>query len=167
MIRLKTPVIVEGKYDKIRLSNIIDAPIFTTDGFRIFKDKDKQEMLRSLASRRGIVIFTDSDGAGFVIRNFLKGIVEPRYIKNAYIPDIEGKEKRKRTPSKEGKLGVEGMSPEIIISALVATPFSRSEFHFTSTFCCKIVKHIANALYSHFIISITRIPTIKASYNIP
>ena len=96
----------------------MDATIVETSGFGIFKDKDKQEMLRSLAERRGIIIFTDSDGAGFVIRNFIKGIVDPQYIKNAYIPDIEGKEKRKRQSSKEGKLGVEGMSPELIISAL-------------------------------------------------
>ena len=118
MIAVKEVIIVEGRYDKNTLSQIVDATIIETDGFRIFKDKDKQEMLRSLARRRGIIIFTDSDGAGFVIRNFLKGIVEPGYIKNAYIPDIEGKEKRKRAPSKEGKLGVEGMKTEIIMSAL-------------------------------------------------
>ncbi len=118
MISVKEVIIVEGRYDKNTLSQIVDATIVETEGFGIFKDKDKQEMLRSLARRRGIIIFTDSDGAGFVIRNFIKGIIEPRFIKNAYIPDIEGKEKRKREASKEGKLGVEGMSPEIIISAL-------------------------------------------------
>ncbi len=118
MISIREVIIVEGRYDKNTLSQIVDATIVETKGFGIFKDKDKQEMLRSLAKRRGIIIFTDSDGAGLVIRNFIKGIVDPRYIKNAYIPDVEGKEKRKSSPSKEGKLGVEGMSPEIIISAL-------------------------------------------------
>lgn len=118
MISIKEVIIVEGRYDKNTLSQIVDATIVETGGFGIFKDREKQEMLRSLARRRGIIIFTDSDGAGFVIRNFIKGIVEPQYIKNAYIPDIQGKEKRKASPSKEGKLGVEGMSPEIIIAAL-------------------------------------------------
>lgn len=118
MISVKEVIIVEGRYDVNTLSQLVDATIVETGGFGIFKDKDKQEMLRSLARRRGLIIFTDSDGAGFVIRNFLNGIIEPQYIKNAYIPDIKGKERRKSAPSKEGKLGVEGMSPEIIISAL-------------------------------------------------
>lgn len=118
MISVKEVIIVEGRYDVNTLSQIVDATIVETGGFGIFKDKDKQEMLRSLARRRGLIIFTDSDGAGFVIRGFLNGIIDPRYIKNAYIPDIEGKERRKTAPSKEGKLGVEGMTPEIIISAL-------------------------------------------------
>jgi len=118
MISVKEVIIVEGRYDKNTLSQIVDATIVETEGFGIFKNKDKQEMLRNLARRRGLIIFTDSDGAGFVIRNFIKGIVEPQFIKNAYIPDILGKEKRKRDASKEGKLGVEGMKPEIIISAL-------------------------------------------------
>lgn len=118
MIKIKEVIIVEGRYDVNTLSQIVDATIVETSGFGIFKDKDKQGMLRSLAERRGIIIFTDSDGAGFVIRNFISGIVDSRYIKNAYIPDIQGKEKRKNAPSKEGKLGVEGMSPEIIINAL-------------------------------------------------
>lgn len=118
MIKVKEVIIVEGRYDVNTLSQIVDATIVETSGFGIFKDKDKQAMLRSLAERRGIVILTDSDGAGFVIRNFLNGIVDPKFIKNAYIPDIHGKEKRKRTPSGEGKLGVEGMSPDIIIDAL-------------------------------------------------
>ncbi len=118
MISIKEVIVVEGKYDKNTLSQIVDATIVETSGFRIFKDKKSQDMLRSLAQRRGIIIFTDSDGAGFVIRNFISGIVEPRYVKHAYIPDILGKERRKSAPSKEGKLGVEGMSPEIIIEAL-------------------------------------------------
>ena len=118
MLKVSEVIIVEGRYDKNLLSQIVDATIITTEGFGIFKDKDKQAMLRSLAERRGLVILTDSDGAGFVIRNFLKGCVDPKYIKHAYIPDILGKEKRKTAPSREGKLGVEGMSPEVIISAL-------------------------------------------------
>ena len=120
MISVREVIVVEGRYDINTLSQIVDATIVETGGFALFKDKDKQEMLRSLARRRGIIILTDSDGAGFVIRNFIKGIVEPQYIKNAYIPDIEGKERRKSAPSKEGKLGVEGMSAEVIITALRA-----------------------------------------------
>ena len=91
MIRLKTPVIVEGKYDKIRLSNIIDAPIFTTDGFRIFKDKERVAMLRRLAAARGLVILTDSDSAGFVIRRYLQGVIPPEQIRHAYCPLVAGK----------------------------------------------------------------------------
>jgi len=120
MISVKEVIVVEGRYDVNTLSQIVDTTIVETGGFALFKDKDKQEMLRSLARRRGIIILTDSDGAGFVIRNFIKGIVEPKFIKNAYIPDIMGKERRKTAPSKEGKLGVEGMKAEVIISALRA-----------------------------------------------
>ncbi len=118
MLKVSEVIIVEGRYDKNVLSQIVDATIITTEGFGIFKNKEKQAMLRSLAKRRGLVVLTDSDGAGFVIRNFLKGCVEPQYIKHAYIPDIPGKEKRKSAPSCEGKLGVEGMTPEIILDAL-------------------------------------------------
>lgn len=118
MIKIKEAVIVEGKYDKIKLSNFIDGLIITTDGFGIFKNKEKQALIRYLAQTRGILVLTDSDGAGFVIRNFLKGAVPPEKIKNAYIPDIFGKEKRKDKPSKEGKLGVEGISEEIICRAI-------------------------------------------------
>ena len=118
MISIKEVIVVEGKYDKNTLSQIVDATIIETSGFGIFKDKKSQDMLRSLAKRRGIVVFTDSDGAGFVIRNFISGIVDPQYVKHAYIPDIMGKERRKSAPSKEGKLGVEGMSPQIIVEAL-------------------------------------------------
>lgn len=118
MISVKEVIIVEGRYDVNTLGQIVDATIVETGGFGIFKDKDKQAMLRSLAHRRGLIILTDSDGAGFVIRNFLNSILDPALIKHAYIPDIEGKEKRKSSPSKEGKLGVEGMRPEIIIEAL-------------------------------------------------
>lgn len=119
MIKIKEAVIVEGKYDKIKLSNFIDGLIITTDGFGIFNNKEKQILIRHLAKTRGILVLTDSDGAGFVIRNFLKGTVPSNQIKNAYIPDIFGKEKRKEKPSKEGKLGVEGISEDIICNAIV------------------------------------------------
>lgn len=118
MIKIKEAVIVEGKYDKIKLSNFIDGLIITTDGFGVFKNKEKQMLIRHLAETRGILILTDSDGAGFVIRNFLKGAVPSNCIKHAYIPDIFGKEKRKDKPSKEGKLGVEGISEEILCQAI-------------------------------------------------
>lgn len=118
MISISEVIVVEGKYDKNTLSQIVDATIVETSGFGIFKDKKTQDMLRSLARRRGLIIFTDSDGAGLVIRNFIASVVEPQYIKHAFIPDIEGKERRKITPSREGKLGVEGMKPDIIIEAL-------------------------------------------------
>ena len=118
MLKLKEAVIVEGKYDKQRLSQFLDAPIITTSGFRIFNDKEKQTLIRTLAKERGIVVMTDSDSAGGVIRNFLKGITDTNNVKHCYIPQIEGKEKRKSTPSKEGFLGVEGLSEEILREAL-------------------------------------------------
>ena len=118
MIKIDQAVIVEGKYDKIKLSSIIDAVIIETEGFGIFKDKEKQKLIRKLADKKGIVIMTDSDSAGFVIRSFLSGIVSPDKITHVYIPDILGKEKRKDMPSKEGKLGVEGLDVEIITEAL-------------------------------------------------
>lgn len=118
MIKIKEAIIVEGKYDKIKLSNFIDGLIITTDGFGVFKNKEKQALIRHLAQTRGLLILTDSDGAGFVIRNFLKGTVPSDKIKNAYIPDIFGKEKRKDKPSKEGKLGVEGISEKILCDAI-------------------------------------------------
>lgn len=121
MIQIQEAVIVEGKYDKIKLSNFVDGLIITTEGFGIFKDKEKQAMIRRLADKRGILVLTDSDGAGFVIRNFLKGCVPKEKIKHAYIPDIFGKEKRKDKPSKEGKLGVEGISEETIAKAIAAS----------------------------------------------
>ena len=119
MITIKEAVIVEGKYDKIKLSNFIDGLIITTEGFGVFKDKEKQQMIRHLAQVRGLFVLTDSDGAGFVIRSFLKGIVPPEQIKHAYIPDVFGKEKRKVTPSKEGKLGVEGLSEAMLSEAII------------------------------------------------
>ncbi len=118
MIKIKEAVIVEGKYDKIKLSGIIDTVIIETDGFAVFKDKEKQKLIRFLAEKRGIIIMTDSDSAGFKIRNFINGITKSENIKNVYIPDIYGKEKRKTEESKEGKLGVEGMKTEVIMSAL-------------------------------------------------
>lgn len=118
MIKLREAIITEGKYDKIKLSGLFDTVILTTDGFGIFKDKEKQRLVRRLAHERGILILTDSDSAGFVIRSFLSGIVEPQYVTHVYIPDIFGKEKRKDAPSKEGKLGVEGVRTEVILEAL-------------------------------------------------
>ncbi len=118
MIKIKQAVIVEGKYDKIKVSNILDTLIIETDGFGIFKDKNKQKLIRRLAETRGILILTDSDSAGFTIRSFLNGIVPQEQLINVYIPDIFGKEKRKSEPSKEGKLGVEGVKSDVIIDAL-------------------------------------------------
>lgn len=118
MIKINEVVIVEGKYDKIKLSSIIDAPIITTDGFEIFKNKQKMNYIREVAKVRGIVILTDSDSAGFLIRRHIMGSVPTNSIKNAYIPDVIGKEKRKEKASKEGKLGVEGVAKEVIIEAL-------------------------------------------------
>lgn len=127
MIRLNEVLVVEGRYDKNTLSQIFDATIIETGGFQIFSDKQKLSLLRRLAQARGLIILTDSDGAGFVIRNHLKGAIDPKYIKHAYIPDLMGKERRKSSPSKEGKLGVEGMSREVIIEALLRAGVSLSE----------------------------------------
>ena len=118
MVRIREAIVVEGRYDKNTLSQIVDAPILETSGFGIFKDKKQMELLRKVAKLRGLIVFTDSDGAGFVIRNHLKSAIDGRFLKHAYIPDIPGKEHRKSAPGKEGKLGVEGMSPEIILQAL-------------------------------------------------
>lgn len=118
MIKIREAIVVEGRYDKNTLSQIIDAPILETSGFGIMKDKAQLSLLRKVAETRGLVVFTDSDGAGFVIRNFLKGAIPAHRLKHAYIPDIYGKERRKSAPGKEGKLGVEGMRPEVIIDAL-------------------------------------------------
>ena len=118
MVKIKEAIVVEGRYDKNTLSQIVDAPILETSGFGIMKDKQQLKLLRKVAQSRGLIVFTDSDGAGFVIRNFLKGAIEPKYLLHAYIPDIPGKEKRKAAPGKEGKLGVEGMTPQIIEDAL-------------------------------------------------
>lgn len=118
MVRIREAIVVEGRYDRNVLSQIVDAPIFETHGFGIFKDKEQMALLRTVAARRGLIVLTDSDGAGFVIRNHIKSAIPGRYLKHAYIPDIPGKEKRKASPGKEGKLGVEGMRPEVILEAL-------------------------------------------------
>ena len=118
MIKIREAVVVEGRYDKNTLSQIVDAPILETAGFGIMKNKEQLTLLRKVAERRGLIVFTDSDGAGFLIRNFLKGAIPTNQLKHAYIPDIPGKEKRKSAPGKEGKLGVEGMTPAVIVDAL-------------------------------------------------
>ena len=118
MIRIREAIVVEGRYDKNTLSQIVDAPILETAGFGIFKDKQQMKLLRQVAEKRGLIVFTDSDGAGFVIRNHIKSAIDGKYLKHAYIPDIPGKERRKSAPGKEGKLGVEGMTPQIILNAL-------------------------------------------------
>ena len=118
MVKIKEAIVVEGRYDKNTLSQIVDATIFETSGFGIFKDKAQMALLRRVAEIRGLIVFTDSDGAGFVIRNHIKSAIPGKYLKHAYIPDVMGKEKRKTAPGKEGKLGVEGMTPQIILEAL-------------------------------------------------
>ena len=118
MIKIKEAIVVEGRYDKNTLSQIVDATIFETNGFGIFKDAQRMELLRRVAQKHGLIVFTDSDGAGFVIRNRIKSCIPAEYLKHAYIPDVYGKERRKREPGKEGKLGVEGMTKEVILDAL-------------------------------------------------
>lgn len=118
MVKVKEAIVVEGRYDKNTLSQIVDAPILETSGFGIFKDKQQMALLRRIAEVRGLVVFTDSDGAGFVIRNHIKSVIPGKYLKHAYIPDVYGKEKRKAAPGKEGKLGVEGMTREVILESL-------------------------------------------------
>ena len=118
MIKIKEAIVVEGRYDKNTLCQIVDAPILETSGFGIFKDKKQMDLLRKVAKVRGLIVFTDADGAGFVIRNHIKSAIPGQYLKHAYTPDIMGKERRKASPGKEGKLGVEGMRPEVIINAL-------------------------------------------------
>lgn len=127
MIKIKQAVIVEGKYDKIKLESILDTVIIATDGFGIFKDREKQLFIRTLAKKRGILVLTDSDSAGFVIRSFLSSIVPPESVTHVYIPDVFGKEKRKAEPSKEGKLGVEGVSTKIILDALKKAGITASD----------------------------------------
>lgn len=118
MVKIREAILVEGRYDKNTLAQLVDAPILETAGFGIFKDKKQLALLRQVAEKRGLIVFTDPDGAGFVIRNHIKSAIPAQYLKHAYVPDIMGKERRKRTPGKEGKLGVEGMRPEIILDAL-------------------------------------------------
>lgn len=142
-LKIKEVIVVEGKYDLNALKQIIDGVVITTGGFGVFNSKDKLALIRKMAASRGIIVLTDSDGAGFVIRNHLKGALPKNQVKHAYIPDVYGKERRKRTASKEGKLGVEGMRPEVIRQALIdcgatiegvdTTP--RAEITKTDLFC--------------------------------
>ena len=118
MVKIKEAILVEGRYYKNTLSQIVDATILETRGFGIFKDEQQRKLLRKIAQTRGLIVFTDSDGAGFVIRNHVKSAIPAAYLKHAYIPDIFGKERRKAAPGKEGKLGVEGMTREVILEAL-------------------------------------------------
>ena len=118
MIRIKEVIVVEGRYDKNTLSQAVDATIFETSGFGIFHNQQLLSLLRRMAQARGLIIHTDPDGAGFLIRSYLKGAIDPSLVRHAYVPDISGKERRKTAPSKEGKLGVEGMRPEVLVEAL-------------------------------------------------
>lgn len=118
MIKLEQAIVVEGKYDKNTLSQLVDAPIFETNGFGVMKDRALVALLRRAAGTRGLIVLTDSDGAGFVIRNYLKSVLPKQGVFHAYIPDVPGKERRKGKPGKEGKLGVEGMRPEVLLQAL-------------------------------------------------
>ena len=118
MVKIKEAIVVEGRYDKNTLSQILDATILETSGFGIFKNKEQMALLRKVAQVRGLIVFTDADGAGFVIRNHIKSAIPAKYLKHAYTPDILGKERRKAAPGKEGKLGVEGMTREVILESL-------------------------------------------------
>ena len=118
MKKIKEVIVVEGRYDKNTLSQVVDATVVTLGGFAVFNDREKLAFLRRLALERGLIVLTDSDGAGFVIRNYLKGALPRDLVKQAYSPDIHGKERRKRAPGKEGKLGVEGMRPQVLLESL-------------------------------------------------
>lgn len=127
MIRLEQAVIVEGKYDKIKLAALLDAPIITTDGFGVFRNAEKLGLIRRLAQQRGVILLTDSDGAGFVIRNKLAGMLPKEQVTHVYIPDLFGKERRKSSPSAEGKLGVEGMPVQILLDAFAKAGVTASQ----------------------------------------
>lgn len=118
MVKIREAIVVEGRYDKNTLSQIVDAPIFEAGGFQIMKDKAQLQLLRQVAQKRGLIVLTDADGGGLVIRNYLRSTISPQWVKHAYIPDVPGKERRKAQPGKEGKLGVEGMRPDTILEAL-------------------------------------------------
>ena len=117
-LRIKEAIVVEGRYDKSTLAGVVDTLILETAGFGVFKNEERLAFLRRVAAARGLIVLTDSDGAGFVIRNYLKGAIPKERLKHAYVPDVYGKERRKRAPGKEGKLGVEGMSPAVLLEAL-------------------------------------------------
>ena len=148
MIKINEAVIVEGKYDKIKLSNILDAFIIETDGFGIFKNKEKLAFIRRLAAERGIILLTDSDHSGFQIRNFISGAVPKECVKHLYIPDIYGKEKRKKAPSKEGKLGVEGISDSVL----------EKLFHTLGVECKKVNKDNRISNYDLYCAGISGVP---------
>ncbi len=118
MRKIKEVIVVEGRYDKNALSQVVDATVVTLGGFSVFNDKEKLAFLRRLAEKQGLIVLTDSDGAGFVIRSYLRGALPKEQVKQAYIPDVTGKERRKRRGGKEGKLGVEGMKPQVLLDAL-------------------------------------------------
>ncbi len=118
MLRIREAIVVEGRYDKIALEPLVDTAIFTTEGFGIFHDPEKMALLRAVAEKRGLIVLTDADGAGLVIRNRLRSCIDARYLKHAYIPDIPGRERRKAKPSREGTLGVEGMPVQVLREAL-------------------------------------------------
>ncbi|MBQ7737186.1 MAG: DUF4093 domain-containing protein [Oscillospiraceae bacterium] len=127
MLKLREAILVEGRYDKIALENVVDTEIFTSEGFGIFHDRKKMELLRRIAEHRGLIVFTDADGAGLVIRNRIRGCIDSRYLKHAYIPEIMGKERRKKTPSGSGLLGVEGMDAAVLEEALLRAGAERAE----------------------------------------
>ena len=139
MVKVREAIVVEGRYDKNTLLQVVDATVLETGGFGIFHDKMQLDLLRSIAKKCGLIVFTDADGAGLVIRNYLKGAIPAEFLKHAYTPDIMGKERRKATPGKEGKLGVEGMKPDVILEALrrAGATFDETEQHVSS----QITKH--------------------------
>ena len=134
MHSIKEVIVVEGRYDKNALSQIVDAVIIETSGFGIFNDEGKRKLLKKMAEAKGLIVLTDSDGAGFVIRNYIKGCVDPELVKHAYIPDVFGKERRKAKASKEGKIGVEGMRPEVLLDALIKAGATVDNVHIW--WCC-------------------------------
>lgn len=125
MLKIREAVVVEGRYDKIALSQVVDTVILTTEGFGLFRDREKLALLRRVAETRGLIVLTDSDGAGLVIRNRIRGSIDPALVRHAYIPDVPGKERRKKTPSREGTLGVEGMDPATLEAALLRAGATR------------------------------------------
>ena len=127
MLKIREAIVVEGRYDKIALEPLVDTAIFTTEGFGIFKDREKMELLRRVAEKRGLIVLTDPDGAGLVIRNRLKSCIPPEHLKHAYIPDVPGRERRKKAPSRAGTLGVEGMRPEVLSEALSRAGATRTD----------------------------------------